>query len=247
LGSVAERPDAPHHASRHAGLAHCADTPGPWWSTSRYSRWRAADFAAAGISGLVADALAAAVASGLDLDTDAASGLDAAASTEHATASPSDDDGTAGRVGTTPGMTNVGRRSAASHLEKEPSMSSPAVEALRKALTEVQDALKPELRGLHNMVNDPFSPEALAAINEQIAVLTALDAAIQTALNSLDGLDTAGFPEIPPMQVSDGVLAELNREKTDVADAVDSRFTDIPVASGGSISVPSTPVPKPEP
>lgn len=115
-------------------------------------------------------------------------------------------------------------------------MSSPAVEALRAELIAARDLLPPQLRGLRNMSNDPFSPEAVDALNKRIGVVDHRLTVINSTLARLDELDADGYPELPPFEVSTSVLQEFELKETDVGKAVDG-FSATPEATSLDVNL----------
>lgn len=119
-------------------------------------------------------------------------------------------------------------------------MASAPLTALRAELLAALEVIEPQLRGLKNMVNDPFSPEASATLQEQITALERRKTLINSTLARLDELEADGYPERPPVLVPASVLAEYERKEADVEAAVDMFEPVGPVATAVTVFPPPT-------
>jgi len=122
-------------------------------------------------------------------------------------------------------------------------MSTPALDAIEAEIQANYDILLPKLRGLKDMVNDPFSSEAQRILQQQIAILDQHRVFYEQALGGVQQLKNMGYPLILSVTVPADVMAEFTREHCDVRAAV-SIFQEESRAVGGTVTFPD-PTPKP--
>lgn len=129
-------------------------------------------------------------------------------------------------------------------------MASDSITERREAFDDCLDDIIPQIRGLEDKVNDALSPELRTVLTERLAFLKQRETYTNQAIAAQDAADAAvaaleghGFPELPPMQISESLMAELDREGADDA-AARGGFEALPAATTIVINL-GTPVDNP--
>lgn len=101
-----------------------------------------------------------------------------------------------------------------------------SVAARLKSYDDALEELAPQIRGLEDKVNDALSDELREVLNARLAFLTGRRSDVQAALNAQNAadstaahLDSLGFPNLPDMEISPALMAELATEDADNAAA----------------------------
>jgi hypothetical protein len=123
--------------------------------------------------------------------------------------------------------------------------------ALRAELEAALKALEPQIRGGEDFVIDATTPELKTIATEELARLKNRRALLQNAIAADDNykaqlaaLEADNYPDTPKTSVPGPVFDEIKSETSDYKAFVD-RFEAVPVATGGKISAPGSPQPKP--
>ncbi len=99
-------------------------------------------------------------------------------------------------------------------------MTSPNVTAALDELAAAILAIEPEIRGHESLSNDALSDETRSFVLAELSRRRELLGLYRRAVEELEALDAAGFPDIPDAVVPVSVADELHRQQAAIQAAI---------------------------